>query len=150
IVAGGAGGLGLPIARAVAERGARVLIADVDEKRARDASVSLGRDSLSAGLDVVSPASCDGVMQAALKRWGRIDGLVNASGVYRVGPALEMDDAAWELSVNVNLTGAFRLARAAGKVMLPQRSGSIVTIASVSSLVANPNYAAYAATKAGV
>jgi NAD(P)-dependent dehydrogenase (short-subunit alcohol dehydrogenase family) len=150
LVAGGAGGLGEPIARALAERGARVSIADVDEKRARDVAASLGKDSLGLGLDVVSGTSCDAVMQALLKRWGHLDGLVNASGVYKVGPALELADAAWELSINVNLTGAFRLARAAGRVMVPQRSGSIVTIASVSSFVANPNYAAYAASKAGV
>lgn len=150
VVAGGAGGLGLPLARAVAERGASVLVADIDEKRAREAAGSLGRDSLAAAIDVVSPVSCDGVMRMALERWGRIDGLVNASGVYRVGSALDFDDAAWQLSVDVNLTGAFRLARAAGRVMVPQRSGSIVTIASVSSHVANPSYAAYAATKAGV
>ena len=79
---------------------------------------------------------------------GRLDGLVNASGIYRVAPALDLDDAEWQRTIDINVTGAFRLAREAGRLMTKQRGGSIVTIASVSSAVANPHYAAYAASKA--
>jgi NAD(P)-dependent dehydrogenase (short-subunit alcohol dehydrogenase family) len=82
--------------------------------------------------------------------WGRLDGLINASGVYHVAAAVDLDDEAWERTIDINLTGAFRMARAAGRLMLGQRSGRIVTVASVSSAVANPRYAAYAASKAGI
>ena len=76
---------------------------------------------------------------------------MNASGIYRVGRVLdELDDESWERTIDVNVTGAFRIARAAGRTMVEQRAGSIVTLASVSSLVANPRYAAYAASKAAV
>jgi NAD(P)-dependent dehydrogenase (short-subunit alcohol dehydrogenase family) len=76
--------------------------------------------------------------------------LLNASGTYRTAAALDLDRRDWDSMIGANLTGAFLLARAAGRIMVAQRSGRIVTIASVSSAVANPEYAGYAASKAGV
>jgi NAD(P)-dependent dehydrogenase (short-subunit alcohol dehydrogenase family) len=151
VVAGGAGGLGAPLARALCERGARVVIADIDAQRARNlASELAAAGGVAAGiaLDVTDAASCADAFGAAVRSWGRLDGLVNASGIYRVGPALELADAEWQRTIDINVTGAFRLARAAGRVMVERKAGSIVTLASVSSTVANPNYAAYAASKA--
>ena len=101
-------------------------------------------------LDVVSAESCAAAVDAAVRQWGRLDGMLNASGIYRVADALDFDDQAWQQSIDINVTGAFRLARAAGRVMTAQRAGSIVTLASVSSAVSNPRYAAYASTKAAV
>lgn len=153
LVAGGAGGLGAPMARAFAERGAHVLIADIDRKRAEATAADLcgrGHSAAATELDAVSSASCAEAVEAAVTRWGRIDGMVNASGTYRVAPATDLSDEDWARTMDINLTGAFRLARAAGRAMLPQKSGCIVTLASVSSAVANPRYAAYAASKAGV
>ena len=153
IVAGGAGGLGAPLARALAGRGARLMIADVDAGAAGRLAEELAADGAAAafiGLDVRDPASCAAAVAAAARRWGRLDGLLNAAGVYRIGPALELEEDAWENTIAINLSGAFRLAREAGRIMVAQRAGSIVTIASVSSEVANPHYAAYAASKAGV
>jgi NAD(P)-dependent dehydrogenase (short-subunit alcohol dehydrogenase family) len=88
-------------------------------------------------------------VEHTIETFGRIDGLVNASGIYRVAPALEFNDSDWDSTININLTGTFRLARAAGAAMTKQKSGSIITVTSVSSAVANPQYAAYAASKAG-
>jgi NAD(P)-dependent dehydrogenase (short-subunit alcohol dehydrogenase family) len=153
LVAGGAGGLGAPLARAFAQRGAKVLIADIDERQAKATSKSLERDGevRAMGLDVTSAASCEAAVTLSVDTWGRLDGLVNATGIYRVGRALdELDDEAWERTIDINVTGAFRLARAAGKTMVAKGAGSIVTLASVSSHVANPRYAAYAASKAAV
>jgi NAD(P)-dependent dehydrogenase (short-subunit alcohol dehydrogenase family) len=75
---------------------------------------------------------------------------VNASGVYRVAPALELDEGDWERTIDINVTGAFRLAREVGRIMVAQGSGRVVTFASVSSAVSNPRYAAYASSKAAV
>jgi NAD(P)-dependent dehydrogenase (short-subunit alcohol dehydrogenase family) len=154
LVAGGAGGLGAPLAAALAQRGAKVLIADIDAQRAEKTARELAATHQAAvracALDVVSPQSCAAAVDLAVSAWGRLDGLVNATGIYRVAEALELDDEAWERTIEINLTGAFRLARAAGRVMVAQKSGRIVTLASVSSAVANPRYAAYAASKAGV
>lgn len=154
LVAGGAGGLGAPLAAALAQRGAKVLIADIDAQRAEKTACEFAdahkADSRTCALDVVSPQSCAAAVDLAVSTWGRLDGLVNATGIYRVAAALELGDEAWERTIEINLTGAFRLARAAGRVMVAQKSGRIVTLASVSSAVANPRYAAYAASKAGV
>jgi NAD(P)-dependent dehydrogenase (short-subunit alcohol dehydrogenase family) len=154
LVAGGAGGLGAPMARAFAQRGARVLIGDLDERLAADTASRLrgdtGGDVRSTALNVTSAASCAEAVDLTVANWGRLDGMVNASGVYRVDQALDLDDDAWNSTIEINLTGAFRLARAAGRKMVEQRDGRIVTLASVSSAVANPRYAAYAASKAGV
>jgi NAD(P)-dependent dehydrogenase (short-subunit alcohol dehydrogenase family) len=153
LVAGGAGGLGAPLAKALSTRGARVIIADLDEDRARSLAAELtatGNEAIAVQLDVVDGASCTAAVDAAVRQYGRLDGLVNASGIYRVAPALDFPDAEWEQTLDINVSGAFRLARAAGKVMIAQRHGSIISLASVSSTVANPNYAAYAASKAAV
>jgi NAD(P)-dependent dehydrogenase (short-subunit alcohol dehydrogenase family) len=131
LVAGGAGGLGTPLAAALAQRGAKVLIADIDaqraEKPARELAATHKADVRACALDVVSPQSCAAAVDLAVSAWGRLDGLVNATGIYRVAGALELDDEAWERTLEINLTGAFRLARAAGQVMVAQRSGRIVT-----------------------
>jgi NAD(P)-dependent dehydrogenase (short-subunit alcohol dehydrogenase family) len=153
IVAGGAGGLGRPLAENLARRGARVLVADIDENAAGETAAALraqGGVADAIALDVVSAASCTAAVARATATWGRLDGLVNASGIYKVAPALKLDDGDWERTIDINVTGAFRMARAAGKVMVGQGRGRIVTLASVSSAVANPRYAAYAASKAAV
>lgn len=151
VVAGGAGGLGAPLARALCSRGARTVIADIDAGRARDLAreiVAEGGEAAGVTLDVMDGASCAVAASEAVRKWGRLDGLINASGIYRVAPALELADAEWQRTIDINVTGAFRLARAAGRIMTDQKHGSIITLASVSSTVANPHYAAYAASKA--
>lgn len=153
LVAGGAGGLGAPLARALAARGAKVLIADIDADRAEATAQSFRDEGYTAAamrLDVVDSTSCADAVDGVVKRWGRLDGLINASGIYRVDEALELNDETWDHTIDINLGGAFRLARAAGRAMVAQRAGRIITLASVSSAVANPRYAAYAASKAGV
>lgn len=153
LLAGGAGGLGAPLAEAFAARGAHVVIADINVDRAEETAEKLRRGGGTAHatvLDVVDPESCAAAVTETIAACERIDGVVNATGVYKVGKATELPDADWKLTIDVNLTGAFMLARAAGRAMIEQGSGRIVTIASVSSRVANPLYAAYAASKAGV
>ena len=153
LVAGGAGGIGAPLAAALARRGARLLIADIDLTRAQAVAQELagqGGEAIACELDVLDSASCDAAVARTVQAFGRIDGLLNATGIYRVAPALELRDADWELTIGINLTGAFRLARAAGREMVRQNEGRIVTIASVSSKVSNPRYAAYATSKAGI
>src|SRR5688500_6500078 len=98
IVAGGAGGLGRPLAEGLVQRGARVLVADIDERAACETAVALraqGGTAEAIALDVVSSTSCDAAVAHAVAKWGRLDGLVNASGVYRVAPALELEERDW-------------------------------------------------------
>jgi NAD(P)-dependent dehydrogenase (short-subunit alcohol dehydrogenase family) len=153
VIAGAAGGLGAPLAHALAGRGARIVAADIDKQRSQKLADALAREGAEAAaseLDVLSSVSCGAVIDLALEKWGRVDGALNASGIFRGAPAIKLPDHDWEQTIDINLTGAFRFARAAGRAMVEQKRGSIVTIASVSSAVANPEYAAYAASKAGV
>ncbi len=153
MVAGGAGGLGGVLARAFAERGARIALADIDGTRARKIAETLGAadgDGLGCALDVRKQTSCAGAVRRVVKRFGRLDVLINAVGIFSTAAAVELDRRAWDATIATNLSGAFLIAQAAGRIMVKKKSGRIITIASASSRVANPGYAAYAAAKAGV
>lgn len=151
LVAGGAGGLGKVLAHALAERGAKVTIADLTGGAATEIAKNLpGKGHSSCALDVRGEASCQAAVAMAAKAAGRLDVLLNCVGIFQTAPALELSAKDFEDSIAINLTGAFFLARAAGKVMVDQGGGRIVTLASVSSKVVNPDYAAYASSKAGL
>ncbi|MGD9867469.1 MAG: SDR family NAD(P)-dependent oxidoreductase [Hyphomicrobiales bacterium] len=153
ILVAGAGGIGVPLAKALAERGARLVIADIVAEKAEAAAGELVRKGHAAvpfTFDVVKTADCEAVVKKTVDTHGRIDGLLNATGAYRIAETVNFDDDDWDINIDTNLTGAFRLARAAGRVMVKQKKGRIVTLASVSSRVSNPLYAAYAASKAGL
>jgi NAD(P)-dependent dehydrogenase (short-subunit alcohol dehydrogenase family) len=148
LVAGAAGGLGAPLARALAGRGARLMLADMNVDGAEELARKL--DGQACRLDVTDEASCAAAVSQSVERLGGLDVMINATGIYRVAPAIDLSLDDWQLTIDANLTGAFLLARAAGRQMVAQTRGRIVTIASVSSEVVNPDYAAYAASKAGV
>jgi NAD(P)-dependent dehydrogenase (short-subunit alcohol dehydrogenase family) len=148
LIAGAAGGLGATIAEALAQRGATLVLADLDLKGAEALAKRLpGRGHRAVALDVADEASCAAAVAAATP----LDALVNCVGVFLTAPALEMPLDVFETTLRVNVTGAFVLARAAAKAMIAaKRPGRIVTLASVSSHVANPHYAAYATSKAAL
>jgi NAD(P)-dependent dehydrogenase (short-subunit alcohol dehydrogenase family) len=151
LIAGAAGGLGAPLARALARRGARLMLADMNldgvENLTRELDAS---DAHACRLDVTDEASCTAAIEQSVERLGGLDVVINATGIYRVAPAVDLSLQDWQLTIDANLTGAFLLARTAARYMVAQNHGRIVTIASVSSEVVNPDYAAYAASKAGV
>jgi NAD(P)-dependent dehydrogenase (short-subunit alcohol dehydrogenase family) len=101
-------------------------------------------------VDLTRSASVRSLVDDVVAAQGRIDVLVNAAGVFAVAPAVELGEATWSRVLEVNLSAVFRLTRAVGAVMLRQGRGKVITLASVSSTVANPGYAAYAASKGGV
>jgi NAD(P)-dependent dehydrogenase (short-subunit alcohol dehydrogenase family) len=149
IVTGGGGGLGREIGRGLAAFGARVTLADLDGQRAAEAARGI-EGAIGETVDVTDSGSAGALTSSVLARHGRIDVLVNAAGVFRVAPMLELTLGDWETVLKVNLTGIFVMTRAVGAVMLRQGSGRVITLGSVSSLVGNPEYAAYAASKGGV
>lgn len=153
IVTGGGGGLGREIARGLADFGARLVIADLDLGRAEDAAREIreaGGKAQALEADVTSSSSVRALAATVGATEGRIDILVNAAGVFTVAPALELAPEAWSRVLDVNLTGMFLSCQAVGAVMVRQGRGKIINLASVSSQVANPGYAAYAASKGGV
>ena len=153
LVTGGGRGLGRGIALALAEAGADVAIAsrtrsDLEavageiEAKGRRARVVVG--------DVSAPREAHRLVEEAADWRGRLDVLVNAAGVNKRIPSLEVREEDWDWILGVNLKGTFFVCQAAGEVMVNQGKGSIINIASLLSAVGIPTLAPYAASKTGV
>jgi NAD(P)-dependent dehydrogenase (short-subunit alcohol dehydrogenase family) len=153
VVTGGGGALGGEIARGLAAFGARLIIADLDGTRAAKVAQEIatgGGQARVATVDVTRPAAVRALADDIAGGEGRADILVNAAGILALAPAEEMSPETWGRVLDVNLTGIFLTTQAIGALMLRRGRGKIVNMASVSSVVANPGYAAYAASKGGV
>ncbi|MBI1799248.1 MAG: 3-oxoacyl-[acyl-carrier-protein] reductase [Candidatus Eisenbacteria bacterium] len=152
-VTGGATGIGLAIASALAARGARVAIfaRNLDRaKAAADALYAAGAHAAAWAADVRSTESVVGAFGAALESMGRVDVLVNNAGLTRDGIFLRMSDEQWDDVLNTNLKGAFRCCRAVARPMMKSRYGRIVNVSSVVGLIGNAGQVNYAASKAGL
>ncbi|HET7224440.1 MAG TPA: 3-oxoacyl-ACP reductase FabG [Candidatus Eisenbacteria bacterium] len=152
-VTGGAAGIGLAIAHALAARGATVGIFNRDAARAAAAVAGIeaaGGRSRAFPADVADTASVDGAFERALQELGRVDVLVNNAGVTRDGVFVRMSDAQWQAVIDTNLAGAFRCCRAVARPMMKARYGRVVNISSVVGLMGNAGQANYAASKAGL
>jgi NAD(P)-dependent dehydrogenase (short-subunit alcohol dehydrogenase family) len=155
-VTGGAQGIGLCVAEALAEAGARVTIGDRDAgalDAARTLLASRGYKTDAVVIDVTRSADVDSVAADMVARHGRVDILVNNAGIARSEIAAEgMEDERWLNVIDVNLNGSFWCARAFGRHMLAQGSGSIVNVGSMSGFIVNrpQGQAHYNASKAAV
>jgi NAD(P)-dependent dehydrogenase (short-subunit alcohol dehydrogenase family) len=154
LITGGGVGMGEAIAKRFAQEGAAVVLTgrrkEMLEKVAGDITNHKGRAIAVAGSVTDEPHARSAVDQA-LRTYGKLDILVNNAGVGAFGKTLhETDDATWNEMLAVNLTGVFRMTRAAIPAMLKAGGGSIVNISSVASLVGIPLLAAYAAAKGGL
>ena len=151
LVTGGARGIGLAVAKAMAAEGAVPVIADINEDGARDALSTLGHaEGLALGADVADEASVAAMIAAIVARYGRLDILVNNAGIGGNTPFLDIELAAWNRTIAINLTGAFLVAQAAARVMVKGGGGKIVNIASLSGQRGGHGRAAYGAAKAGL
>jgi 3-oxoacyl-[acyl-carrier protein] reductase len=153
IVTGGATGIGLAIARALAARGAALAIFDRNHDSARAAAESIAGAGARADAfeaDVASTESVERACEQALAKFGRVDILVNNAGIARDGLILRMSDAQWSEVLDVNLQGAFRCCRAVAKPMMRARYGRIVGVSSVVGLMGNAGQVNYSASKAGL
>ena len=133
-----------PVALNVIESGRDELEKVADEVR------TAGGEALVVPGDVTNSQDVDAVVKQVVSDLGRLDVLVNNAGITRDGLLLRMTDDQWRSVIEVNLTGAFLCSRAAAKVMLRQRSGRIVNMASVVGVMGNAGQANYAASKAGL
>jgi 3-oxoacyl-[acyl-carrier protein] reductase len=153
LVVGGASGIGLAAAEAIAGDGASIALADRDA-----AALELAVERLTGAghhvngwvLDVCEPGAVTGVVEEAAARGG-LAGLVYAAGVLELGTILDVEEAAWQRVLEVNLTGAYRTCRAAVRAMAASGGGAIVNVASQSgrtkSFYSSPSYVA---SKAGL
>ena len=153
VLVAGIGGIGRAIVDGFASLGARVAIVDGSEVRVSRAAEEFDlarRGGAALVADLRSPDRCRAVIEEVHQKLGRLDVFVHAVGMNNRKPVVDFTDDEWRTIVEVNLTTAFSLAQAAGKIMCAQRSGRMVFLSSVSGLLAHANHAPYAATKGAI
>jgi 2-dehydro-3-deoxy-D-gluconate 5-dehydrogenase len=147
LVTGGGGGIGAGIAAALAGAGARVAV--IGRSSAAD-EVAAGVGGIAVRADLSDRDDLARGYREAVAALGGIDVLVTSHGTLHAGPALELELAAWDDTIEVNLTSVFALCRLAAAEMLPRGAGKIITIASMLSFQGGLRAASYAASKGGV
>ncbi|HEY8336022.1 MAG TPA: glucose 1-dehydrogenase [Tardiphaga sp.] len=153
IVTGGNTGIGLAMARGLAEAGASIVIADLNSANSEQAKAALetsGRPVLALTTDVTVPASVAAMVAATLDQFGRIDILVNNAGISIAAPAETMTLAEWQKVIDVNMTAPFLCAQAVYPAMKDVGGGKIINIASVLATLGAGGAANYAASKGGI
>ncbi len=154
IVTGGSRGIGRAVALEFAREGARVAISAGQDRAALqtvEAQISaLGGECIAALADVARRGDFDGLVQAVLAKWGRIDVLVNNAGILRLGPLETISEERWDETLAVHLKGTFNCTQAVIPVMKQQRKGKIINIAAPSALRGSFGVADYAAAKGGI
>jgi NAD(P)-dependent dehydrogenase (short-subunit alcohol dehydrogenase family) len=153
VVTGGAGGIGSAICRALGEDGHNVVVADFNEPAAQKLAGDIGKNggqALAVGVDVGDKASVDGMIAAAIEKFGHIDVQLNAAGVIKRCPVLEMPADEWERVIRVNLTGIFLCSQAAAIHMAERKAGRIINVASGRGVTGQALGSHYAASKGGV
>ncbi|MBU2957709.1 SDR family oxidoreductase [Paracoccus sp. 1_MG-2023] len=153
IVTGGLTGIGAAVAQRFVRDGMQVVIGarrGGDAERQREVADKLGDAAMLRHLDVRDTDSVQEFTDAVIARHGRIDAIVNAAGVYEEAPVDGHPDRIWNDTIDTNLTGTFKMVRAVMPVMLRQKYGRIVNIASVAAHQGMADNAAYCASKAGI
>ncbi len=153
LITGGARGIGQAIAMVFAKEGADIVVADVNLELAGKTAAdiqALGRKALPLEMDVTDYAKVEEGVNKILDKFGKVDILVNNAGITKDNLLLRMSQAEWDAVINVNLKGTFNCIKAVSRPMVKQRSGRIISIASIIGLMGNCGQANYAASKAGI
>jgi 3-oxoacyl-[acyl-carrier protein] reductase len=154
VVTGAAQGIGQAIAETLAQRGAHVVVADLQAEKAeavaREITANTGRRAIAVQVDVADNASAKAMIDRTIAEFGHIDILVNNAGTTRDNLIMRMSEADWDLILNINLKGAFNCSKAAVRPMMKQRYGRIVNISSVSGQAGQAGQANYSSSKAGL
>jgi 3-oxoacyl-[acyl-carrier protein] reductase len=153
LVTGAGRGIGQAIALALAEAGADIAVAEIKAELAADtvAQVSaLGRSARAYAVDVADFAAVHATLDLVHKDFGHLDIVVNNAGITKDTLLVRMGEEDWDAVLRINLKGAFNCTHGAAKIMMKQRAGRIVNIASIIGLIGNAGQANYAASKAGL
>lgn len=150
VVTGAASGIGYTVARHLAERGARIVGIDLDERVGELVTELPGNGHHGIVKNLTDPAAATEAVAEAVERVGVPQILVNSAGVALLGPAVDVTPDRWQLTIDVNLSGTFYMAQAAGRVMLEAGYGRIINLASQAAVIGLDQHAAYCASKAAV
>jgi 2-deoxy-D-gluconate 3-dehydrogenase len=154
IVTGGAQGIGRAVAFRLAEAGARVMVADINEDAANETVERIQAANGTAEAvpaDASSASDAQKVVQATVDAFGGVDILVNNAGIFPLVPVLSVSEDVWDRVIDINLKGAFLYSKAAGEVMAKSgQGGKIVNMASIDGMRPNGMAAHYNASKGGV
>lgn len=154
IITGAAQGIGRAIAIALAQQGANIVISDINAELAEKTSKEIQDIYKVASIAIAGNVSqyndCENLVSKTLDKFSKIDILINNAGITRDNLILRMSEQEWDQVIDVNLKGVFNCIKAVSKVMLKQRSGRIINIASVVGLMGNAGQANYSASKGGV
>lgn len=150
LVTGATGGLGHSIAKALHRQGAKVVLSGTREDALLTLQAELGERVYVAQANLQDAASVEALVPKAEELAGPLDILVNNAGITRDNLFMRMKDDEWDSVINVNLTAAFRLSRAAVKGMMRRKFGRIINITSIVGATGNPGQGNYAASKAGL
>ena len=151
-VTGGGSGLGRAIAQGLAEAGAAVVVADINQEAAREtanAIVSAGGRAVALSVDVSQKDQVEALVRTTLDKLGGLDFAFNNAGILKLGKPEDVTEADWQAELDVDLSGVFLCCQAAGRLMLAHGGGKIVNTASISGLVVNSGLT-YSTAKAGV
>jgi NAD(P)-dependent dehydrogenase (short-subunit alcohol dehydrogenase family) len=154
VITGGGAGIGRATALALAAAGADIVIGDIVPERCEETAArvrELGRRALAVPTDVMEIDRIRALISGAADRFGRIDILVNNAGGVKPTPFLEQSERSWRRHIDLNLVSMFAATSAAVPVMIRgDRGGSIINVSSIEASRAAPNFAVYAACKAGM
>lgn len=154
LITGGSRGIGKACALELASAGYDVAINYVGNEEAANATVdelkALGADAIALKFDVTDKEAVEAGVQAVMDKFGRLDVLVNNAGITRDGLFMRMSAENWEAVINTNLNSAYYVSNPVVKIMMKQRSGAIINMASISGVFGNAGQANYSAAKAGL
>jgi 3-oxoacyl-[acyl-carrier protein] reductase len=153
IITGGAQGIGRAIGLLLAQNGAQIVIADINDKQAEETAQEIGlsgRKSIAVKVDVSNFSEAKNLGKTVFDAFGRIDILVNNAGITRDGLFLRMKEEEWDAVIAINLKSVFNCSKAVIRYMGKQRGGKIISVASVVGQIGNIGQANYGASKAGI
>jgi len=153
IVTGSATGMGRNHALEFAKRGAKVVLTDIREDKLQQTAEEvkkLGGEYLALKVDVTSSSDIDRMVQETVKKFGKIDVLINNAGAFRYGDVVDMSEQDWDLVMDVNVKGIFLCSKAVAKQMIKQKYGKIINISSIAGKTGFDKMSVYCASKFAV
>lgn len=154
VVTGAGSGLGKAVSLMAAEKGADVVLADINSQAMEEVAAqisALGRKSIQCVVNVCDAGSINAMVESAMQSFGKVDGLVNSAGIFHAAPFVELEEKDWDRMININLKGSFLCTQAVIRQMIKQGTGgSIVFLSSISGFIGFTKSASYCASKGAV